>query len=113
MQLTDDIEAFRDARDWKQFHTLKNILVSLNLEASELLELAQWKTDAELAEFAKSGPGRKAIAEECADIFIYLLLISRECGVDLIQATRTKLSKNAQKYPVDKSHGSAKKYTEL
>ncbi len=112
-QLSNEIIAFRDARDWKRFHTLKNLLVSLNLEASELLEFAQWKSDAELLDFAMSESGAEAIADECADIFVYLLLISRECNIDLIQATRAKLSKNAQKYPLDKAYGSAKKYTEL
>lgn len=90
---------FRDERDWKQFHTLKNLIVSLNLEAAELLELTQWQTDAQL-EARKDDPSlRQPLADECADVLLYLVLVAEAGGIDLMQAAREKIEKNARKYP--------------
>lgn len=112
-ELTSRLVSFRDERDWRQFHTLKNLLLSLSLEAAELLELAQWLTDQELEE-RLDDPGVQArLREECADIFLYLLLIAERAGFDLAQAGSVKIERNAAKYPVDKARGTAKKYTEL
>jgi NTP pyrophosphatase (non-canonical NTP hydrolase) len=111
--LTARLLAFRDERDWKKFHSLKNLLLSLSLEAAELLELAQWQTDEEL-EARLHEPGIQArLREECADIFLYLLLIAERVGFDLPEAGAAKIERNAAKYPVEKARGSAKKYTEL
>lgn len=104
---------FRDDRNWRQFHTLKNLIISLNLESSELLELTQWKTDEELAHLKSDGKFQEQLKDECADVFIYLLLIAADGNIDLLQAAHEKLEKNAARYPVDQSYGSAKKYTEL
>ncbi|WP_136417959.1 MULTISPECIES: nucleotide pyrophosphohydrolase [Oxalobacteraceae] len=104
---------FRDERNWKQFHTLKNLIISLNLESAELLELTQWKTDEELSSLQSDDRFRQALKDECADVFLYLLLIAEESGIDLLQAAQDKIAKNAQRYPVDQSYGSARKYTEL
>ena len=87
-ELIKEIEAFRNARDWKQFHTLKNLLISLSLEASELLELAQWKSDAELVDYCQSEQGAKSLANECADIFVYLLLITAAIALESIPPLR-------------------------
>jgi NTP pyrophosphatase (non-canonical NTP hydrolase) len=104
---------FRDDRNWKQFHTLKNLIISLNLEAAELLELTQWKTDDEIASL-QSDPGfQEALSDECADVLLYLLLIADVAGLDLLEAAAEKIKKNALRYPVDQSYGSAKKYSEL
>lgn len=103
---------FRDDRDWRQFHTLKNLIISLNLESSELLELTQWKGDEELARSKTDGKFQEQVRDECADVFIYLLLIAGDCGFDLLQAAREKISKNAVRYPVDLCYGSAKKHAE-
>lgn len=105
--------AFRDARDWKQFHTLKNLIISLNLESAELLELTQWKKDAELDALKTEPAFREALRDECADVLLYLLLVADDAGIDLLDAAQAKLVKNAARYPVDQSFGSAKKYTEL
>jgi NTP pyrophosphatase (non-canonical NTP hydrolase) len=105
--------AFRDERDWQQFHTLKNLIISLNLESSELLELTQWKTDDELASLKSDSKFQQALKDECADVLLYLLLIAEEGGIDLMQAAVEKIRKNAVRYPVEQSYGSAKKYTEL
>ena len=111
--LTEDMLAFRDARNWRQFHTLKNLIVSLNLEAAELLELTQWKSDDEVESLVGDAAAHEALRDECADILLYLLLIAHTAGIDLPEAARRKLVKNAEKYPVEKSYGSSAKYTEL
>ncbi len=86
-ELTRRLIAFRDARDWRRFHGLKNLMLSLNLEAAEVLELAQWKTDAEI-DAAAADPGfRHLLGEECADVLLYLLLICERAGIDLAAAT--------------------------
>ncbi|HYD94378.1 MAG TPA: nucleotide pyrophosphohydrolase [Noviherbaspirillum sp.] len=104
---------FRDERNWRQFHTLKNLIISLNLEAAELLELTQWKGDDELAALTADGAFREALRDECADVLLYLLLVADAGGIDLLDAARAKIAKNAARYPVQQAFGSAKKYTEL
>lgn len=111
--LTRAVLAFRDERDWRQFHSLRNLIVSLNLESSELLELTQWKSDEEIESLPREPAAHEALGEECADILLYLLLIADRAGIDLAAAAREKLAKNAVKYPVEKSRGSRAKYTEL
>jgi len=111
--LTTELLAFRDARDWKQFHSLRNLITSLNLEAAELLELTQWKNDAEIEALPTDAITAEALRDECADILLYLLLIADTAGIDLIEAARRKLLKNAGKYPVEKARGSRAKYNDL
>jgi NTP pyrophosphatase (non-canonical NTP hydrolase) len=97
--------AFRDARDWAQFHNAKDLAAGLSIEASELLECFLWK-DAKSADPAK-------IREELADVLVYALLLAHEANVDLPSAIREKLTKNALKYPVEKAKGRADKYDQL
>ena len=99
---------FRDKRDWKQFHSAKNLAISLSLEASEILEIFQWSENNDL-------PKEKyaQLKEEIADVYSYLLLLSNETGIDIKEAFLDKIRKNDKKYPVAKSKGSSKKYTEL
>ena len=111
--LTQALMTFRDARDWSQFHTLRNLIVSLNLEAAELLELTQWKNDEEIASLPEDEKRMEALQDECADILLYLLLVAEKTNFDLLRAAELKLEKNAQKYPVNKCRGSSRKYTEL
>ena len=111
--LTVALKAFRDERSWQQFHTLRNLITSLNLEAAELLELTQWKTDAEVEALPGNSESAEALRDECADILLYLLLIADKAGIDLAEAARNKLVKNAEKYPVEKAFGSRAKYTDL
>ena len=107
-ELTQALLQFRDERNWAQFHTLRNLIVSLNLEAAELLELTQWKSDEEML-----GISGEALRDECADVLLYLLLIADKAGINLEEAARNKLKKNAAKYPIEKSYGSSRKYTQL
>ena len=104
---------FRDERNWAQFHSLRHLIVSLNLEAAELLELTQWKSDAEIERLPSDPAGREALADECADVFMYLLLLTHAAGIDLETAARQKLVKNAEKYPIEQCFGSHEKYTAL
>lgn len=109
--LTNEVIAFRDARDWRQFHNAKDIALSLSLEAAEVLELYQWKTGAAIDAVAKER--QQDLADELADVLYYTLLMAHDQGVDLEAALLSKIRKNAEKYPVEKAKGSNKKYTEL
>ncbi len=111
--LTAQLIAFRDARDWRQFHSLKDLMLSLTLEASELLELAQWKKEAEVEQAMNEPEFKDCLREECADVLLYLLLISERAGIDLAQAAADKIRLNEAKYPVERARGNARKYTEL
>ena len=111
--LTARLIAFRDARDWRQFHSLKDLILSLNLEAAELLELTQWKSEAQFDQEAAGEGMRARLAEECADVFLYLLMIAERTGIDLPTAAADKIARNEAKYPVDKSFGNARKYSAL
>ena len=112
-ELTQALRQFRDERDWAQFHTLRNLIVSLNLEASELLELTQWKSDEEISRLTEDPTSEEALRDECADVLLYLLLIAEKAGFDLTEAAQEKIAKNAAKYPISKSYGSSRKYTEF
>ena len=111
--LTRRLIAFRDARDWRPFHGLKNLMLSLNLEAAEILELTQWKSDDEIETAAADAEFRDRLGEECADVLLYLLLICERAEIDLEAAARAKMELNAVKYPVEKARGNARKYTAL
>lgn len=110
-ELTRLICAFRDARDWRQFHSLRSLIVSLNLEAGELLELTQWQSDMAIEALPGDPAGREALADEMADVLMYLLLLAETSGVDLGAAVLAKLAKNEAKYPVERCHGRSAKYT--
>lgn len=106
-EATSKALAFRDERDWAQFHNPKDLAISINLEATELLEIFQWSgTDLEC-----SGKEDR-MAEELADIAIYCIYLADVLGVNLPEAIASKIEENSQKYPVGKSRGNSKKYTE-
>jgi NTP pyrophosphatase (non-canonical NTP hydrolase) len=102
---------FRRKRNWEQFHTPKELAAALTIEASELLETFQWKTDEEVATLLNS-PSRENVLDEIADVAIVLSYLCHDLGVDLDAAVRSKLKKNEAKYPIAKSYGNAKKYDE-
>src|SRR5438309_3634460 len=102
---------FRAERDWAQFHNPKDVALSLTLEAAELLELMQWRSGPELQQHLTAN--REALADELADVLGWVLVLAHDQGIDLEDAMKKKLEKNAAKYPVDKARGVAKKYTEL
>ena len=99
---------FRDDRDWRQFHTPKDLAISLSLEAAELLELFQWSgTDLYCPD------NRDKLREELADVLSYCILMADVCELDLDEIMNEKVTKNEAKYPVEKARGNASKYTEL
>lgn len=110
-KLTKRIIDFRDARDWKQFHNPKDVALSLSLEASEVLEHFQWKNGKELEEYVKTH--KEHIGEELSDVLYWILLMSNDLGIDIIDAFNKKMDKNEEKYSTDKFKGSHKKYNEL
>ena len=104
----DQILKFRDDRDWKQFHNPKDLAISISLEAAELLEVFQWS-----AEDVTCSDKIDKIKEELADVANYCVLMAVACGLDLDEIVREKIKRNEEKYPIEKSKGSKRKYTNL
>ena len=110
-KLTDALVKFRDERDWKQFHNPKDCALPLSLEAAEVLEHFQWKNGEELEKYVIE---RKIdIAEELADVLYWVLLLSNDLKIDLVEAFEKKMIRNGKKYPVEKAKGRHTKYTAL
>lgn len=110
-EILEKLISFRHERDWEQFHKPKDLAISLSIEASELLEWFQWKTDGEIERQLKSDK-RQALEDELADVTAYLAYLCHDLGVDINQALAAKIDKNAEKYPVDQVKGRSDKYTE-
>lgn len=110
-QITQKIRQFRDERNWKQFHNHKDVALSLVLEASEVLEHFQWKSQEEVESHGRDA--REELADELADVAIYLLELADNLEINLPQAIESKMKKNALKYPVEKSRGRHTKYNRL
>ena len=112
-ELQDLVIRFRDERDWQQFHTPKDLALGVQVEAAELAELFLWRTREESDSDLEQDDFRARVADELADVQTYLLYLAHAADLDLAQAVRDKLQKNAEKYPVEKARGSAKKYSQL
>ena len=104
----DAVLQFRDARNWKQFHSPKDLAISISLEASELLECFQWSGSDTQVESKKMN-----MQEELSDVLIYCIQLADLLQVDVSSLIFSKLEKNGYKYQVEKAYGSSKKYTEL
>ena len=102
-ELKKDLIKFQKERDWKKFHTPENLAKSISIEAAELLEHFQWGKNYDIVE----------VSEELADVLIYCIYLADSLNVDVKEIILNKMDKNATKYPVDKSKGNAKKYTEF
>lgn len=109
--LRKDLRSFIDERDWDQFHSPKDLVVGLNVEAGELLEHFQWK-DPRADEVRADAKRLAEIQDEVADVFMYAMLVADKLGFDVLEASRAKLAKNRAKYPVEKARGNPRKYTE-
>jgi dCTP diphosphatase len=109
-ELRDRLRAFAEARDWDQFHSPKNLAMALIAEAAELVEHFQWLTE----EQSRTLPPVKTaeVADELADVLIYLVRIADKLGVDLFAAANAKVDRNEAKYPARLVKGSARKYSE-
>src|SRR5664280_2160868 len=106
--LINELFKFRDDRNWSQFHNTKDLALAISIEAAELNELFLWKTteESELVD-------RNKLKEELADVFAFSLLLAGKHGFDVKEIVLEKIKKNGEKYPVEKSKGTAKKYNEL
>ncbi|NGZ09197.1 MAG: nucleotide pyrophosphohydrolase [Nitrospira sp. LK70] len=110
-ELLAELLAFRQTRNWEQFHKPKELAISLCVEAGELLELFQWKTSEEV-EAMMGSESKSRIQDEVADIAIVLSYLCHDLNIDIGTAIRSKIEKNEAKYPVHKVYGSSKKYDE-
>ena|SRR5947209_643243 len=110
-ELTQRVLSHRDEREWAQFHTPKELAISLCVEAAELLAMMQWKSEADLQ--VQLTQRKAQVQDELADVLHSLLLLANDLKVDLAAALVEKLRKDALKYPIEKSRGQAKKYNEL
>lgn len=106
--LISELERFRDDREWQQFHNSKDLAVAITIEAAELNELFLWKTVEESEKV-----NRDKLREELADVLAFTLLLAGKHGFDIKEMVLDKIRKNNEKYPIDKSKGTAKKYNEL
>jgi NTP pyrophosphatase (non-canonical NTP hydrolase) len=105
--LTCRVAQFVDERDWDQFHTPKDVAVSLSIEAAELLEHFQWRRPEDIEALLADDDYRNAIRDELADIMLYLVIIARRLDVDLIEAALDKLEKNRDRFPPEQYRGRA------
>jgi NTP pyrophosphatase (non-canonical NTP hydrolase) len=102
--LIDRLRQFRDARDWSQFHTPKDLAISVSIEAAELLELFQWRKEAEPIDATLV----EKVRGEAADVFLYLLLLCDQLGIDLVAAANAKIDHNERRFPAERARGVAK-----
>ena len=107
-ELTEKITAFRNERNWKQYHNPKDLAISISLEAAELLEVFQWSGADTGADTEKK---IEKIKEELADVLIYSFLMGNDLGLDIDEIVTEKINANRKKYPVEKAFGKADKYT--
>lgn len=110
--LTEMIQKFCEARDWDQFHPPKDLAIGISTEANELLDLFRFKNDQQVQEKLKDPAFRVKVSEELADVFFFVLRFAQMNSIDLSQALEDKMQKNGQKYPVETSKGSNRKYNE-
>lgn len=106
--LISELQKFRDARNWEQFHNTKDLAVAISIEAAELNELFLWKTSEESENVDKN-----KLKEELADILAFTLLLAGKHNLDVKEIVLDKIRKNGDKYPVEKSKGTSRKYNEL
>lgn len=110
-QLVETFLEFRRAREWEQFHSVRNLATAFSVESTELLEHFVWAFDEQVPQIAEER--RAAIASEIAHVAILLTYLAHDLSVDLQTAVSEKITANEQKYPLEKSRGSNKKYTDL
>ena len=109
-EIQNRIIKFRNERDWAKFHNPKDVALSLSLEASELLELFQWKDEVEQKKLVINK--KDEISDELADIFYWVMLMSHDLDIDILKAFDEKMIKNENKYPIEKFKGISLKYNE-
>lgn len=108
-ELQDLFVTFRDERDWSQFHTPRDLAMNVSIEANELLEIFLWKKDTD----SSSNIVVEQVADELADVLNSVLLLAHHYQIDLMATCKSKIKKNGEKYPIEKSRGSNAKYSQL
>ena len=108
-----EMKGFIAERDWKKFHEPKNLALSVCIEAAELLEHFQWKNKAEMEAYLADNKNKEEVADEIADVAMYLFELADDLGIDIYSAISSKIKKNKKKYPVNKVKGRAVKYSKL
>ena len=103
------LQGFADQRDWEQFHSPKNLAMALSVEVAELLEHFQWLSEGESRNLSPAS--RNEVAQEIADVQIYLVRLADKLGIDILQAAEAKIQENEAKYPISRAKGSARKYS--
>ncbi len=99
--MLEALQHFADQRDWQRFHTARNLMLALTGEVGELAEIFQWQTDEQVLNMPVDDPARyQHLQEEVADVLLYLVRLAGVMKIDLDQAVRNKMEKNALKYPV-------------
>ena len=111
--LKDQVKRFCEERDWDQFHSPKDLAIGVVTEAAELLEPFRFKSEQDTRSLLENPKTREHVSEELADVLYFLLRLCQMYGIDLSDAFERKMKRNAEKYPVEKSRGVNKKYTEL
>ena len=110
-ELLEKLITFRGERDWEQFHTPKELAISVSIEAAELLEWFQWKTEQQVAEHLQTKK-RQDLEDEIADVAVYLSYLCHDLDIELNEIVEAKYQKNVEKYPVEKVKGRNNKYTD-
>jgi NTP pyrophosphatase (non-canonical NTP hydrolase) len=104
-EIINKLIEFRNQRDWEQFHNSKDLALAISVEANELLELFLWKQPEDA--------DKEKIKQELADVFAFAFLLAHQQGLNVKEIVLDKIKANAEKYPIDKAKGTAKKYNEL
>lgn len=113
MALDERVRAFAEARDWQEFHTPKNLMLALASEVGEAADVLRWLTDTQMADLVAGDHNQQLLAEELADVLIFLVRLSDVCNVDLLAAAHAKVDANEQRYPVELARGNARKHSAL
>ena len=109
--IKDRIKKFNSDRDWERFHNPKDVALSLSLEASEVLEHFQWKSDEDIKNFSEAK--KEEMSDELADVLYWVVYLSDIMGINILDSFNNKMKKNEEKYPIEKSKGKSTKYTNL
>ena len=112
-ELREKVKQFIESRDWTKYHNPKDVIISITIEAAELLELFQWVKESEIDKIIKNPQKFNKIEDELADVLIYCISLANALDIDISNIIINKIAKNISKYPVDKVKGNYKKYTEI
>lgn len=107
------VREFSEERDWDQFHDAKDLAIGIVTEASELLEMFRFKTEAEIDALLNQQSSAKKVRDELADVFYFAIRLAQRYDIDISSSLEAKIKDNARRYPVERAKGSNKKYTEF